>query len=342
MIRWRFRPRHVLWLAVPAAVASIAWANRPALLGALGLMRAANPGWLGLGVLAIVALYHARGTAYGVPLAALGFTFPRSFLWSTALTSSAVNQLVPSGGASGYAFLTWALRRHGAPGGQASLVGLIDTLSYAFAVATLVVAAFGVVAAWGGASVAVLAAGFAPGLLVVVLGIWVYRLQRRRARLTRVALGLQARLGALVGRAWPERSLRRFLAEYYAGKRAIRRHPASFLRMVGYQYVAVAADAAALYLTFLALGARPPLWVVFLGFVVATAGVSVVSAPGGGGSFEVIMSAFFGAHGIEPAQAVAATLLYRIVAFWLPIGASAAALPSFRRRVRQLRRGRPG
>lgn len=311
MIGRRWRPRHLLWVAVPIAVA-------------------------------IVGLYLFRGTAYGVPLSVLGYTFPRSFLWSTALASSAVNQLVPSGGASGYAFLTWALHQRGAPGGQASLVGLIDTLSYAFAVATLVLAALAVVASWGSASLLGLSASFAPGLLVVAVGIWIYRLQRHRARFTRVALGVHARLSRLVGRAWPEGPLRRFLDEYYDGKRMIRRHPGSFFRMVAYQYVAIVSDTAALYLAFLALGARPPLWVVFLGFVVATAGVSVVSAPGGGGSFEVIMSAFFGSHGIEPAQAIAATLLYRVVAFWLPVAASVAAIVSLRKRNRQLRRVRPG
>jgi len=330
-----------LWLAVPLGVVVVAWWHSATLVRALGLLRQAELAWLVPAAAAIAGVYLARGTAYAVPLQLLGYEFPRRFLWSTALVASAAHQLIPSGGASSYAFLTYALHQRGATSGQASLVALIDTLSYAFALATLVLGAVVAVGVTGSASVVGVLAAFAPGFVFVALGAWLYWLQRDGARLTRAVARVTARLERRPGLSGVEARVSRFLAEYYAGKAVIARHPAAFFRMVGFQYLAVGCDAAALYLAFLALDAPPPLWVAFLGFVAALAGVSVAGAPGGGGSFEVIMSAFFASHGVDGARAVAATLLYRVVAFWLPVLASLGALVAFRRRRRELRRRPP-
>jgi hypothetical protein len=332
------RLRSLLWIAVPLAVAAVAWRHRETIVQAIRLLAEADVVWMLPAAAAIVGVYVARGTAYSVPLTVLGYVFPKRFLWTTALVSSAMNQVVPTGGASGYAFLTYALSQRGASSGQASLVALIDTLSYSTALATLVAAAMIAVVAGGLSSPTRLLASFGPGFVLLVVFVWIYRLQRHRARFTRVVLRAQRALARLLGRAWDDERTRKFLGEYYEGKAVIRRRPGAFFGMIGFQYLAIAWDAAALYLCFLALGTRPPVGVVFLAFVVSMAGGSVVSAPGGGGSVEVIMSAFFGAHGIAPAHAVAATLLYRVVGFWLPVAASLGTVTTFRRRRLELRR----
>jgi uncharacterized protein (TIRG00374 family) len=82
----------------------------------------------------------------------------------------------------------------------------------------------------------------------------------------------------------------------------------------------------------LALGVAPPVWAVCMAFVVSTAGLAVISAPGGMGGFEVIMTAFLASVGLDKAQAIAGVILYRLVAFWLPLILSAALLWQFRRR----------
>jgi uncharacterized membrane protein YbhN (UPF0104 family) len=52
------------------------------------------------------------------------------------------------------------------------------------------------------------------------------------------------------------------------------------------------------------------------------------------------MSAYFVRHGVEASQAVAAALLYRLVAFWIPVTVSAVLLLRFRRRRSEIRRAR--
>jgi len=66
----------------------------------------------------------------------------------------------------------------------------------------------------------------------------------------------------------------------------------------------------------------------------------VVSAPGGGGSFELTMAAFFSQHGLERSQGIAAALLYRLVAFWFPVALSLPLLLNFRQRRRDVRKRR--
>ncbi len=330
-----------LWALVPLAVAVVAFRNRESLVAATRLLRAAAFWWLIPGAIAIGAVYLCRATVYGVPLRLLGYRFPRRLLWSLALVATTLHQLVPTAGASGYAFLTYALHQRGVSAGQASLIALIDTLSYAVAAGTLVLVSLGFIAT-GESGLGPGRVGFAliPGLAVVALALWLYWLQRDARRFVPLVLRLKDRLARLLGRRWPDEPVREFLGEYYRGKAVIRRHPRAFYLMVGLQYLAVAADSAALYTAFLTLGTAPSVWVTFMGFVVAMAGVAVLAVPGGGGGFEVIMSAVFVSRGIEPAQAIAATVLYRVLAFWLPALVSLGLLLRFRRRRAEVRAAR--
>ncbi len=127
--------------------------------------------------------------------------------------------------------------------------------------------------------------------------------------------------------------MRAFLREYYEGKRLIRGRRGMFSRMLGFQFLAVACDACALYMACLALDVTPPVWTVLMAFVVAMTGLAITGVPAGGGSFEAIMGTFFATHGFGPAQGIAAAVLYRIVAFWIPVALSLVfLLPRARRR----------
>jgi len=101
--------------------------------------------------------------------------------------------------------------------------------------------------------------------------------------------------------------------------------------------VTIACDVVALYVVFVALDVFPSVWVAFMGFVLAMAGLAVVSVPGGGGSFEVILSVYLMSRGLDKAQASAGAILYRIGAFWLPAFVSLFLFAQFRRRTKEIR-----
>lgn len=327
-----------MWAAVSAVVAWIAWRHRDSVAKSVDVMADAHPLWLLLAVAAVALVYFCHARVYGIPLRLLDYTVPWTFLWQAAVIASVANQLVPTGGVSSYAFLTWALHKRGVSMGQAPLIALIDTVSYAFAAATLVIAALVYLALSGLLDAPWVLTGFGPGALLAALAGWVYWLQRRRERLVPRALALQRRLAGWLGRDWSDAPLRAFLDEYYKGKEVIGRRPSAFLKMVGLQYLAVIADAGALYLTFVALDLALRPAVVLLGFVVTLAAGAVINAPAGGGSFEVVMSAFFAHHGLETPQAVAGALLFRVVSFWVPVLVSAVLIWKFRERRLEIRR----
>jgi hypothetical protein len=330
--------RLALWIAVPGVVAWVAWTHRESLAGALRLMRHAELRWLAGGAVAAATLYLCRAFVYRVPLRLLGYSAGLAFLWSAAMTTSALQQVLPAGGAVGYAFLTYAMHQRGVPAGRASLIALVDTLSYAFAVATLVIGSLVWLGVTGHLHLEAFRSLFLAGVVILAIGVWIYWLQRERRRFVPVVLRIGRRIVTSLGRRWREEPVRDFLDEFYRGKGLIRRRPRAFIGMIGLQYVAVACDAATLYAAFVALGQWPRPSIVFLGFVVAMGGAAAISVPGGGGTFETLMSAFFVSEGIPAADAIAATLLFRVITFWLPVAVAGLVLLRLRRRRHEIRR----
>lgn len=335
---WYRLARWTLWALVFAAVGAVAWWNREVLQDVPGHIARASGPWLLAALGAVALLYLLRAAVYRIPLRLLGYSVRWPFLWGAAVIASAINQLFPTGGASTYAVLAWALTRRGVRGGQASLVALIDTLSYALATATLVIGALLWLGVAGTLRGPTLLLGFAPGVALVALGVWVYWLQRKRERFIRLALRLERRVTSLLGTRARGPAVRAFLDDFYEGKAVLGRHPGAFVWMIALQYLVVVADAGALYFTFLALGIAAPVSVVFLGFVVAMAAGTIINAPAGGGSFEVVMSAFFVQQGIGTADAIAAAMVFRVVSFWAPLAASGFLILGFRRLKKDVRR----
>jgi len=86
-----------------------------------------------------------------------------------------------------------------------------------------------------------------------------------------------------------------------------------------------------LLLALYSIGARPDPWSVLLAFVAASVLSMVPITPGGLGFVEAGLTATLVAAGVNAGQAVAVTLLFRLVSFWLPLPIGAAAAWWFRR-----------
>lgn len=329
-----------LWVVVLAAVGWAAYSHRQSVVLAFGLIGRANLTWIAIAAVAIGAVYICRAGVYAVPLRLLGYRAPGPFLWATAVAATSLHQLLPAAGATGYAFLTYAFRQRGVSTGQASLVALIDTLAYSTSLGVLVIVSLTYLAIGGTLRLGRLAAVFAPGAAAVALAIWIYHRQRDRRRFVASVLRWKNALASLVGRRWSDAPVEQFFDEYYEGKRLIGRRRRAFVEMIALQLLAVFCDTAALYLAFVAIGVAPNIVTVLIGFVLAMSGAAVIGAPGGGGSFEAIMSAFWATHGLEVAQGIAAAVLYRVVAFWLPVGVTGIVLLQLRRRRRRVVRQR--
>ena len=95
-------------------------------------------------------------------------------------------------------------------------------------------------------------------------------------------------------------------------------------------------DLGALLAALGAAGARPRASLVLLAYVVAALLGMIPFTPGGLGFVEVGLTATLQLAGVTAADAVVATLAYRLVSYWLPIPAGFAAYLLFRHRY-----GRP-
>jgi len=93
----------------------------------------------------------------------------------------------------------------------------------------------------------------------------------------------------------------------------------------GFEYLA-------LLVTLYAIDANPNPWLVLFAFVAASVLSMIPFSPGGLGFVEAGMTASLVVAGVTVSQAVLATLVFRLVSFWLPIPIGIGAGWWFRRR----------
>jgi uncharacterized protein (TIRG00374 family) len=91
-------------------------------------------------------------------------------------------------------------------------------------------------------------------------------------------------------------------------------------------------DYLALLAALRAVGADPRPSLVLLAYTAAEVLALIPATPGGLGFVEAGLVGTLGLAGVSAADALAATLLYRVVAFWLPLPAGGIAYLLFRRR----------
>ncbi len=91
-------------------------------------------------------------------------------------------------------------------------------------------------------------------------------------------------------------------------------------------------DYLALFMSLVAVGARPRASLVLLAFASAAVLGMIPITPGGLGFVEIGLSSLLTLSGIPASDAVLATLAYRLFQFWMPIPAGAVAYALFRMR----------
>jgi uncharacterized protein (TIRG00374 family) len=93
-------------------------------------------------------------------------------------------------------------------------------------------------------------------------------------------------------------------------------------------------DFLALFAALAAVGSLPKPSLALLAYTAASLLAMIPITPGGLGLVEAGLTGTLVLAGVRPAQAVLATLLYRLASYWLPILAGAVAYTLFRRRYR--------
>jgi Mg2+-importing ATPase len=273
--------------------------------------RRARPAWL-LAALALQALtYLAQGEIFR-DVARAGASSLR--VWAAyriSLTKLFVDQALPSAGLSGTVIAAQQLARTGMQRQLLAAAVAVSIASYQIAYALSLVAALPVVAAHSavGKVVALGVAGFALASLVwsgLVIGL---------SGLS----GVSGRAGELLSKLQKLRVVRELLGFLSAAEPRIVRSPRLLTLASGWQLSIIVLDAATLWVLLLGLGEHAQPAMVFASFMLANVFRAIGLVPGGLGTFEAASVVSLHAAGVPVAVALAATLLFRSLSFWLPM-----------------------
>jgi uncharacterized protein (TIRG00374 family) len=309
----------------------------PRLAGAadsLNLMRKADSRYLLLAVaLQVAALL---GTDYLVHQAAPAFG-PRlsfGFVVQVLMASQFTTMFIPSAGLSGLALRTRYFRERGCPLGASLLTYALEVLAQGIAIAIAVaLALLSLTLAGRGAPwwiLVLLLATMLVGVAALSLlladprqGDW------RHAMLERVSKAL-VRLGR---RPLPTATIQQRLGQMRQAVVTI--SPPLRLRLLLTALARTAADILCLQVTLLAFGQVVPLERTTLGFGLSNILAYLSSLPGGLFVTEGSLLAILAKEGVPVAMAVAATLTYRLFAFWMPRMLGLVTLWSLQRQSNQ-------
>jgi hypothetical protein len=249
------------------------------------------------------------------------------------LAGNAFNRVTPGGGATGAALQARLLSDAGMSGTAAASALATESILISAVVVAMPVIALPVIILAGTSVPGTLADGLwiGAGVCVILVGIlavlfgtrrpvaWIGTTIQRLVNVSRVRRGLPL-VSGLSDKLIDERDdIRATLGERWLAALG------AAVGRWGFEYFA-------LLVTLYAVGASPDIWLTFLAFIVASALSMIPLTPGGLGFVEAGLAGTLALAGVSPAEAVLATLVFRLVSFWLPMPIGAVAGFMFRRR----------
>jgi uncharacterized membrane protein YbhN (UPF0104 family) len=299
--------RQVLLLAFMVAAVYVLLPQLGDFRSSWGLLEEADAGLAALAILCTASTFAAGAGTYCF-LAFRRLSYPRTLLVQMAATF--VNRLLPAGiGALGANYLYLRHERHTAAqavtvAGMNNLVGLVG---HALVAASILLAYAGnelAPSGWHGPDPSSIARwGLLVGLVLLVAAAVL-----GRGRLSRTLKGVRKQL------------------------MSYSRRPSHVAGALSTSLALTLANISSLFFCAMALDIHLPFATIMLIFTLGLGAGSAVPTPGGLGGFEAGLAAGFVGYGIDPATALAAALLYRLVSYWLPLVAGAGAFVAGGRR----------
>lgn len=309
----------IVTLVLLTVVVIAAW---PEIVKAWGLVGQVDLWVLFLLIPVQFASYYATGGMIFSYLRAKGNLDDMSH-WSMtrlALELNFVNHILPSGGAAGFSYLAWILKKHKVSVARSTMAQIIRfVLTFASFILLLLVAIV-VLAIERKVDSVIVVIGLALVIAAVAatwVGIWLIksneRLRRFSAWLTKTANGFVR---------WITRGRKRnvvkeeALLEFFDGLHddflAIRRDRKILRTPFIWAVIANLLDVALIWIAFTALGYPLDPALLFIAFGVASIAGALSVTPGGAGVYEAVMVAFLATSGVTPEVAIAGTLLARV------------------------------
>jgi uncharacterized protein (TIRG00374 family) len=270
------------------------------------LLESARPWWLLLAAALQAATYLAEGQVWRTVTRADGKGITLTKAFQLGVTKLFVDQAIPTGGISGTIVYVQGLERAGVRRGAALAGVVVATFSY-YASYVLCLGTAVIMAAARG-NLSGLMSGIAVAFLVVSTAFAVAVLLQS---------GRQPGAAARQLRRIPV--LRRGLRLLQQADPSLAHRPRLLAQAVVWQMAIVLLDAATIWVLLRAVGAAAHPAVVFTSYMFSSLLRTVGIVPGGLGVFEAALVFALRAAGVPISAALAATLLFRGLSFWLPM-----------------------
>ncbi len=309
----------IITIVLLTIVIIAAW---PEIMEAWGLLGQVNL-WILLLLLPVQFFsYYATGGMIFSYLRAKGNLEDMS-RWSMtrlALELNFVNHILPSGGAAGFSYLAWILKKHKVSVSRSTMAQLVRfVLTFASFIMLLIVSMILLTFSHKIEPVTIF---IGLGLTVAaVLGTWLgIWLIKSNDRLRRFSAWLTNTVNKFI--RWITRGKKKnfakeeVLLEFFDGLHddylAIRRERKILIKPFIWATIANLLDVALLWIAFWSLGYPLDASLLFIAFGIASIAGALSVTPGGAGVYEAVMVAFLAASGVTPEVAIAGTLLARV------------------------------
>jgi len=265
----------------------------------------AQPWWLAIAILLQVGTYLAQGETWRVVTRAAKFSVPLSAAFKLSLAKLFIDQALPSAGISGTVVVARALEQRGVSRAVVIAAVVVDSVSYYAAYVLTLALALVITVVGGHAGPFIVAAALFFVMFSVVL--------------TAAALVLSGR--SSVGPNWLKRVplLKHALALLSQADPKLARSLPLIFKSGLFQLAIVLLDAATVWVLIRSLGEVASPTGVFASFMISTLLRTIGIVPGGLGTFEAASVVTLKLAGVPVAVALAATLLFRGLSFWLPM-----------------------
>ena len=309
----------IVTLLLLAIVVSLAW---PEIRDAWGLLGKVDLWILALLIPVQFLSYYATGGMIFSYLRAKGNLEEMSH-WSMtrlALELNFVNHILPSGGAAGFSYLAWILKKQGVSVARSTMAQLVRFVLTFISFVLLLIVAMIILTFRHRIDSSIVIVGFVlvvAAVVVTTLGIW---LIKSNQRLRRFSAWLSTTINRFVN--WITRGKKpkivndETILEFFDGLHddylAIRRDRRILIRPFVWAVIANLLDVALIWIAFHSLGVQLDPALLFIAFGIASIAGAVSVTPGGAGVYETVMVTFLAASGIQPEVAIAGTLIARV------------------------------
>jgi uncharacterized protein (TIRG00374 family) len=290
---------------------------------ALVLIREARPGWLVLAAIAILLGFLCAGQIYGRVLAALGYKAPSLWLSAAAMVTMLLSQALPFGTVASYAFLTTSLRKRAVPTASVAVIASLELLSWGGAMLILFI--YGMIYVLVTTSNGTLARASLSGFATVAVLIcgYLYLGTRPRDTLHAWAMNVKRALERLFGPIWHDSQVQRMVDEITHNRQLMADQPWRVLSLILLQLIIFTLQSLALLAILHGLGVPIGPLATLAAYGLALIVSTYTVLPAGGGTVEAALTVGLTIQGVPLEAALGATVLFRLLSFWLllPIGA---------------------